>query len=437
MASSSGAAGAAGPDGDEEMRITFFTRQDKYSVTDTPIAVPQRFRRVHLSQMVNHLLSLDPPTSFDFLINGEFLRTSLGNYTKDHGIFTEEIMSVEFIEAMAPPEPSVQHIHDDWIAAVAGHAGELFLTGSYDNAARVWNESGGLVATLQGHTDVVTSVGWIPPSDAGGDLGFVTGSQDESLRVWAMGSDGDASCVGLCEGHSAGVRSLSVQPSGKMFASGSMDKDILLWSAALAGEEDDADPKKERGKRRRKDDAAPATREPLGQLRGSAGAVMAIEWATREQLFSAGEDHCVRVWDVETATNTRTLTGAKVINDISYSHPSQLIASADFDRHVRVYDTRSSEGSVVKFMLTSHNRPVSSVAWSPTNEHQLVSGSHDDTGNNLKLWDVRSTAIPIHNVAGHEGKVLAVTWPTTSMFISGGEDGRLLIHKWKSSEDVE
>ena len=35
------------------------------------------------------------------------------------------------------------------------------------------------------------------------------------------------------------------------------------------------------------------------------------------------------------------------------------------------YDSRSSEGSIVKCLLTSHHRPVSSVDWSPTNGHQV------------------------------------------------------------------
>ena len=91
-------------------------------------------QNVFISVCTFALVCIDPPTSFDFLINGEFLRVSLGKFTADRGIFTEEILSVEFIEAMAPPEPSAQHIHDDWIAAVDYHKDELFLTGSYDNA---------------------------------------------------------------------------------------------------------------------------------------------------------------------------------------------------------------------------------------------------------------------------------------------------------------
>ena len=36
---------------------------------------------------------------------------------------------------------------------------------------------------------------------------------------------------------------------------------------------------------------------------------------------------------------------------------------------------------------------------------QLMSGSFDDQANNVKLWDIRSRAIPLHDLAGHDGKV--------------------------------
>lgn len=44
------------------------------------------------------------------------------------------------------------------------------------------------------------------------------------------------------------------------------------------------------------------------------------------------------------------------------------------------------DGAVVKCTYTSHTAWVSSVAWSPFDEHQFISGSYDTV---VKLWDTR------------------------------------------------
>jgi len=64
-----------------------------------------------------------------------------------------------------------------------------------------------------------------------------------------------------------------------------------------------------------------------------------------------------------------------------------------------------------------------------------VSGSYDDKGNNIKLWDIRSRTIPIHNITGHDDKVLSVDWPSTNLILSGGADGQLRMHTWDGSEE--
>ena len=65
--------------------------------------------------------------------------------------------------------------------------------------------------------------------------------------------------------------------------------------------------------------------------------------------------------------------GSRVINHIAVQPSSGLVAAAEFDPHVRVYDARARDGNVVKCTLTSHRMPVMAVAWSPSNSN-LVGG---------------------------------------------------------------
>eukprot|EP00039_Didymoeca_costata_P028596 m.21650 g.21650 ORF g.21650 m.21650 type:complete len:435 (-) comp7196_c0_seq1:50-1354(-) len=413
-----------------EIRIKLFSNIPQFSVTDKPIAVPRRLRRVHLSQMVNHLLQLDPPKTFDFVSNGNFIRSSLGGFIDSRGLQAEEILSVEFVEAMAPPEPPLEYIHDDWIASVSGHAPSgLTATGSYDNLVRVWTDAGECLGPLDGHEAVVNSVAWVPATDNDETvLLLASGSRDEKVRLWNIDSSGKSSCLWVGKGHKNGVNSVAVQPTGKMIASGGSDRNILLWATAGTSDEEQ-DKKKTNSKRRRTTQVT--VEHSLGKLTGSGLSVTTVSWPERDTLYSGGEDHCLRIWDVELAKCKRNMVGSKVINEVALSKKNSLIAAAEFDGNIRMYDPRSDEA--MQFCLSSHKRPVCTVVWSPENSNQLVSGSQDGEGNNLKIWDIRSRKIPIHNISGPKGKVFSVDWVSKTAILSGGEDCRLMVHPLESN----
>eukprot|EP00053_Salpingoeca_punica_P009509 m.85073 g.85073 ORF g.85073 m.85073 type:complete len:451 (-) comp15041_c1_seq1:1249-2601(-) len=440
-----------------EVRVQFVTKQTKYAVTDAAIALPGTLRRAQLSQTVNHLLQLDPPVPFDFLIDGHFLRSSLSKYMQDHGISAEEVVKLEFIVAAAPPEPPTEYKHDDWVASVHGHKQGLFLSGSYDGLVRVWNDSAEVVGLGAGHSRPVTSVQWLQrqsnstnnsSTGENGDLECVSASQDETVRLWRVQGAGAAKpkdaaaqmhCTIVFRGHSAAVNAVAVQPTGDMICTGSWDRTLKVWStvanaddevesSAAAGGSAAAAKTPKRSKKSASSLPATVTKDALGTFTDSKGSVSSIIWPELGVVYSAGEDHCIRTWDVQSGINSHTMTGPKAINCIRHSAQSGLIASADFDGKVRLYDPRVT-GVVVRSVLASHQAPVTSLAWSPVSQFQLVSGSHDAAPNNLKLWDIRSVNIPLHNINAHTQRVLSVDWPLETVIISGGADNSLKVHQ--------
>ena len=56
------------------------------NIPDTAFAVPDRLTRKGLAEVINGLLSLDPPQRFDFLVNGELLRSSLSTFLTNRNV---------------------------------------------------------------------------------------------------------------------------------------------------------------------------------------------------------------------------------------------------------------------------------------------------------------------------------------------------------------
>jgi len=184
---------------DVSVRISFVTKQEQYRVTDAPIAVPAQLRRYGLSEIINHLLGrtgearrndaesktdatwppfTEKPVPFDFLVNGELVRTTLGKFIEEHGLSTEKVTTVEYIQSVPPPQPKPDLPHDDWVAAV--HANDsVVASGSYDGNVRIWDYAANCRAVLQGHTRPVRAVQLIKG-------GVLSAGDDESVKLWRV-----------------------------------------------------------------------------------------------------------------------------------------------------------------------------------------------------------------------------------------------------------
>lgn len=84
---------------------------------------------------------------------------------------------------------------------------------------------GATLPALFGHTRGVPTLAFSPTAP---DL-LVSGSLDTTLRLWDVTAPPDTPSLVVLEGHHAGVRSVSINPSGDLIASTSYDGTIRLW----------------------------------------------------------------------------------------------------------------------------------------------------------------------------------------------------------------
>ena len=151
----------------------------------------------------------------------------------------------------------------------------------------------------------------------------MTASKDCTLRCWQVSYDADhtpaaSKCTAVCDAHTQSVAAVSVhKPTGAArpgvcrFASGSWDNSVKLWEVPV---QEPAAADEARSKRRRGEsgagEASPTSPMPSASLEGHSQAVTCVSWnAGGNRVVSGSYDHSVRVWDVETASCSRTIVG--------------------------------------------------------------------------------------------------------------------------------
>lgn len=295
--------------------------------------------------------------------------------------------------------------HKQYVTALAwepmhlnGGACERLASSSKDGTVRVWNaRTGACITTLAQHTNSVECCKW------GGEGVLFTASRDRTIKVWALnGKEGSGfgKLIKTLVGHGHRVNTLALSTDYVM-RTGPFDHTGKLAHGAATPLE--------------------AAQEKYRAFLESSGG--------REKLVSGSDDFTLFLWDPLAEEGGKKpvarMTGhQQAVNHICFSPDGRYVASASFDKKVKVWDGRTG-----KFVstLVGHVGAVYMVAWSP-DSRLLVSASKDST---LKLWDAVKGAKAKETLPGHFDEVYALDWaPNGASVASGSKDRTIKI--WRS-----
>lgn len=280
--------------------------------------------------------------------------------------------------------------------------------------------NGQTLMTLNGHSDAVTSVCFLPSGKT-----LVSASEDKTLRLWDVQS---GECIKVMEGHRRKVQYVTCSQDGTI-ASASWDNTIRIWNA-LSG-------------------------KCVHKLEGHTRNVSYVSFnSSGTQVVSASNDHTVCVWDIKKGQKVTTYQGHKeCVLAAVFSNDGKCVASASEDKVIQVWNVAT--GECIKTMqkiiaqrllfaaddtslilgsshfiyywnmatddiykcLSGHVKEVSAFQ-AFDNFRKMLSSAHDGT---LRIWDVAPRQQG-HKTGGNKKPVHALAYsPDGSSFASGSE----------------
>ena len=236
--------------------------------------------------------------------------------------------------------------HGAVASAAFSPAGDMVVTGSWDNSAKVWDtKTGKVIRKLEGeHTSFVNTATF------SNDGEFVlTASDDGTAKVWRLAT-GNVELT--LKGHTDRVRSASYSPSGEFIVTTSSDQTARLWNAS--------------------------TGEFIREFRGHHFAVLCAEFSGDNLwLITGGEDTTAIVWDVKSAKNLQTLGGhSAAVTAAAFSPDKSRVITGSQDQTAKLWDSRTGKEILT---LSRHTEDVTSVAFSPKDGFEILTASRDGT----------------------------------------------------------
>ncbi len=282
--------------------------------------------------------------------------------------------------------------HSNHVQKVAWHPnGKLVATASSDKSVRLWNvKSGKNVRMLLGHINKVFGIRFI---DNGRYL--VSASDDRSLRIWHTNS---GVTVRILQGHTSGV--INVDSYADNIFSASTDGLVIAWNSDLAPQKmlNFADKPSSTAIAPNGDSVAvgfangklalyslPETKLLWENSSAHAKKVKRLSFSADSRwLASASFDKTVKLWEVKTGKQQHTFLHKGAVNAVTFaSQSSSKFASASYSGEVGLFDVNGKS----RFFDAQEGYDINAVSYNSDGTRILTTGDRD-----IRLWAINKNS---------------------------------------------
>ncbi|KAJ1552576.1 Notchless protein 1, partial [Cladochytrium tenue] len=317
--------------------------------------------------------------------------------------------------------------HTNWVQILSWSPdGQTLASGSMDKTIRLWDPKKAVPIgdAIRAHTKAVTSIVWEPLHLNKDCTRFASASLDGTVRVYNART---RQLQFALTSHAAGVTALAWCGDG-LLCSASRDKSVRVWDAASGKLVRSLDGHAHwvnslalstaavlRTGAFDHDAVAPADRDEAQKK--ALERYNAAKGDAPERLASCSDDFTLFLWEPSVSKKPiARMTGhMQPVNHICFSPDGRFLASASFDKSVKLWDGRTG-----KFLetLRGHVGAVYQVSFS-ADSRQVLSASKDST---VKAWDLQKRRLR-NDLPGHADEVYAIDWsPNGEKAASAGKD---------------
>jgi WD40 repeat protein len=309
-------------------------------------------------------------------------------------------------------------------AAAATPDGRRVITGSADDTVRVWApfESSDALHVLHGHTAPITALAITPDGSRA-----ISASEDQSLKLWDLQRGTELTRFG---GYLLSANLLAITPDARRAVSASFDGSLRFWDVESGSEAGrphhhghaikalavSPDGTRAMFSSNQTLNVLDVERDTQTELAGHRGVIRTIAPTSGALVVSGSDDINLRVWDIERCCQVGILeehwwsvTAASVTPDGRHA------ISAARDEMIKVWDLHAFKELRT---LRAPSHWINSVAATPDGRHVLTA-SRDML---IKVWDV-VTGAQVLMLSGHTrwANAVAIT-PDGRRVLSGGDD---------------